>query len=72
MQMRELLSVDVAAKGHVRFEPSGLHVMLVDLVRPLKKGERFPLTLVFQHAGSVHVEAIVQDLGAMTPPGESH
>lgn len=37
MQMRELLSVDVPAKGRVRFEPGGLHVMLVDLLRPLKK-----------------------------------
>jgi hypothetical protein len=72
MQMRELLSVPVPAKGRVRFQPGGLHVMLVDLVRPQKEGERFPLTLVFQHAGPVHVDVIVQDVGAMTPPGESH
>jgi periplasmic copper chaperone A len=69
MQMRRVLSVDVPAQGRVRFEPSGLHAMLIDLLRPLKKGDLFPLTLIFQHAGSVRVEAIVQDLGTMTAPG---
>jgi periplasmic copper chaperone A len=69
MQMRELLSVDVPAQGRVRFEPSGLHMMLIDLAHPLKKGDRIPLILVFQHAGKVPAEAIVQDLGTMTPPG---
>jgi copper(I)-binding protein len=69
MQMRQLLSVDVPAQGRVRFEPSGLHAMLIDLVRPLKKGERFELTFAFQHSGAVRVEAIVQDLGTMTAPG---
>ncbi len=68
MQMRELQTVEVPAHGRVRFEPGGLHVMLIDLVRPLKKGDRFPLTLVFQHADPVHTQAIVQDLGTMTPP----
>jgi copper(I)-binding protein len=69
MRMRPITSVDVPARGRVRFEPSGLHVMLIDLIRPLRKGDRFPLTLVFQHAGPVRVEAIVQDLGTLTPPG---
>jgi periplasmic copper chaperone A len=69
MQMRRVLSVEVPAHGRVRFEPNGLHAMLIELVRPLKKGDRFPLTLMFQHAGPVRVEAIVQDLGTMTAPG---
>ena len=69
MQMRQVLSVDVPAQGRVRFEPGGLHVMLIDLVRPLKKGDRFPLMLVFQHAGPMRVEVIVQDLGTLTSPG---
>jgi copper(I)-binding protein len=69
MQMRERLSVDVPAQGRVRFEPGGLHVMLIDLVHPLKQGDRIPLILVFQHAGKVPAEALVQGLGTMTPPG---
>jgi len=71
MQMRELGSVDIPARGRVRFEPNNLHVMLIDLIHPLKKRDRFPLTLVFQHAGAVQVEVIVQDLGAMSAPGAS-
>jgi len=70
MKMRELLSVDIPARGYVRFEPGGSRIMLVDLLQPLKQGDRFPMTLVFQHAGSVHVEVIVQDVGATTPLGE--
>lgn len=68
MRMRRVLSVDVPAHGRARFEPNGLHAMLIDLVRPLKKGDRFEMMLTFQNAGPVHVEAIVQDLGTMTPP----
>lgn len=69
MQMRELSSVDVPAGGRVRFEPGGLHVMLIDLLHPLKKGDRIPMVMVFRNAGKVPAEAIVQDLGAMAPPG---
>jgi copper(I)-binding protein len=69
MQMRQLLTVDVPVHGRVRFEPGGPHAMLIDLVRPLKKGDRFELTLTFRHSGPVRVEAIVQDLGTMTAPG---
>jgi periplasmic copper chaperone A len=70
MQMRQVLSVDVPAKGGVRFERGGLHVMLIDLTQPLKEGQRLPLTLVFQHAGSMRVEAIVQGLGATAAPSQ--
>ena len=44
--------------------------MLIDLTQPLKEGQRFPLTLVFQHAGSVRVEAVVQGLGATAAPSQ--
>jgi copper(I)-binding protein len=53
MQMRRVLSVDVPARGRVRFEPNGLHAMLLDLVRPLNRGDHFELTLAFQHAGQL-------------------
>jgi copper(I)-binding protein len=69
MRMRPVTSVDVPVGGRVRFQPGGLHVMLIDLTQPLKEGQRFPLTLV-QHAGSVRVEAIVQGLGATTAPSQ--
>jgi periplasmic copper chaperone A len=70
MRMRPVTSVEVPAQGRVRFQPGGLHVMLIDLTQPLKEGQRFPLTLVFQHAGSVRVEAVVQGLGATAAPSQ--
>lgn len=68
MEMRPMPSVDVPAHGHVVFGPEGLHVMLIGLTQPLREGQRFPLTLVFQHAGRVRVQVLVQGLGAMTAP----
>jgi copper(I)-binding protein len=70
MRMRPVTSVDIPVGGRVRFQPGGLHVMLIDLTQPLKEGQRFPLTLVFQHASSVRVEAIVQGLGATAAPSQ--
>jgi copper(I)-binding protein len=41
--------------------------MLVDLVRPLKKGERFAMTLRFERAGELEVQFEVQELGSRQP-----
>jgi periplasmic copper chaperone A len=43
---------------------SGLHIMLERLTNPLKRGERIPLTLVFEQAGKVEVEVTVEAAGA--------
>ena len=64
MQMRQVETVPVPAHGRVQFDPGGLHVMLLGLKRPLVEGQHFPMTLVFQNAGSVKVDVIVKGLGA--------
>lgn len=69
MQMRELLTLAVPAHGQVGFRPGTLHAMLVELNRPLKKGERFPLTLVFARAGAVQIEVVVRGLDAVDADG---
>jgi copper(I)-binding protein len=69
MQMRQVNAVHIPAKGRVRFESGGLHVMLVDLKQPLKEGDRFPLRLVFRVAGTVDKQVVVQSLTASGPPG---
>jgi hypothetical protein len=38
--------------------------MLVDVQRPLKKGERVPLKLRFERAGDIEVQLEVRDLAA--------
>ena len=50
MRMRPVGRIDLAAGQTVRLEPGGLHVMLVELKRPLKPGDKVPLTLTVQRA----------------------
>ncbi|MGB7905007.1 MAG: copper chaperone PCu(A)C [Steroidobacteraceae bacterium] len=66
-QMRPTAGVDVPADGIVALAPQGTHIMLMDLPRPLVAGERFPLTLQFEHAGEVGVSVEVRAPGAMPP-----
>lgn len=53
---------DVPAKGSIVLESGGPHIMLSGLTQALKAGDRFPLKLVFQHAGTVLVEVDVAAL----------
>jgi hypothetical protein len=63
MRMEGLSSVDVASGAPTSFEPSGRHVMLIGLKRPLKEGDVFPLTLTFANAGPVQVRVRVRGSG---------
>ena len=69
MKMRQVQAVDVPAGGDVTFEPSGYHVMLMDLKAPLKEGDLLPITLVFEKAGEIKLEATVEPIGAKGPHG---
>jgi periplasmic copper chaperone A len=53
MRMRPRDRVDVPAGESVRFEPGGLHVMLVQLRRDLVPGDSLTITLVFED-GTTH------------------
>jgi len=61
MKMRHLDSVEVKAGSPIAFEPSGRHVMLTGLKKPLKEGESFPLVLKFARGGSVKVQVSVRN-----------
>jgi periplasmic copper chaperone A len=60
MKMQQVQTVVIPAGGEVKFEPMGYHVMLFNLKQQAKDGERFPLTLTFEKAGTVEVEIAVQ------------
>lgn len=60
MRMEGLGSVEVATGASVAFEPSGKHVMLTGLKKPLKEGDVFPLTLTFANAGQVQTSVRVR------------
>jgi copper(I)-binding protein len=63
-RMRQLRAFEVPARERLTLEPNGAHLMLVDLVQPLKKGERFPMKLRFERAGEVDIEFEVQEMGS--------
>ena len=53
--------IDVAAGAEVVLNSAGLHLTLHDLNKPLIAYDTFPLTLVFEKAGKVEVEVMVED-----------
>jgi len=66
-KMRQLRAFEVPARERLTLRPGGAHLMLVDLVRPLKKGERFAMTLRFERAGELEVQFEVQGIGSRQP-----
>lgn len=81
MRMRRMDLVDIPAGETVTFEPGGLHVMLFGLSAPLRAGGTFPITLTFDGAGDITVEASVVSIadtlqgtgtGAMDHQGMDH
>lgn len=70
-RMRETDGVDIPAGQRVVLAPQGLHLMLMNLQRPLVAGQRFVVTLVFEHAGTreVSVAVVAPD---QAPPTAQH
>jgi copper(I)-binding protein len=59
--MEELDAVPIAAGGSVVFEPGGNHIMLIDLVEPLRRGESFPVTIRFASGRELDVDVAIAD-----------
>lgn len=63
MQMRAVTSLEIPAGTTVVMKhgvPAGYHLMLLGLKAPLKDGDRFPVTLTFEKAGTHEVNVWVQ------------
>ena len=67
MKMRPVKAIEVAPGEPAVLKPGGLHIMLMGLKAPLVKGEKFPLTLVFEKAGRVEIEVPIGEGTAMEP-----
>ena len=67
MRMREVNAFDVPAGGMFELKPGGAHLMLVDLKRPLKQGDKLPLTLKLEKGGELKLELSVEEIGARQP-----
>jgi copper(I)-binding protein len=72
MRMREVQSFEVPAAGTFDLKPGGAHLMLVDLKRPLKQGEKVPLTLKLERGGELKLELPVEPMGARQPAHARH
>jgi hypothetical protein len=60
MKMVKVNEVTVSANGTVALEPGSFHLMIFNPTQPLRKGDRFPVTLTFKNAGKVEVEMAVE------------
>jgi copper(I)-binding protein len=70
--MRPLEPPEIPGGGALDMAPGGLHFMLMELKAPLKEGETVPLTLVFERAGEIAVEAEIAPIGAAAPAQHDH
>lgn len=60
MSMRPAGPLPLKSGDTLALAPGGLHLMLMGLQQPLKPGDRFPITLTFEHRQPVTVEATVE------------
>ena len=68
MRMRELESgLEIPPGASVTLKPGSYHIMFMDLKAPFTKGNKVPVTLVFEKAGKVDVQFAVQDMGSAAP-----
>ena len=72
MRMRRVDDIALKPESSVVLQPHGDHVMLMDLKAPLKEGDLLKMTLTFEKAGPLEVEATVEPIGAMGPHGMAH
>jgi copper(I)-binding protein len=72
MTMAAVPDIPLPPGERVRLAPGGRHLMLFGLTKPLRPGERFSLTLAFERAGGLTVEALTGSAGALESPAEHH
>ncbi|CAN5135719.1 copper chaperone PCu(A)C [soil metagenome] len=79
MKMRAMPVLELPAGQAVQLKPGGYHLMLMDLMQPLHKGDTVPLTLRFQDANgqastlelSVPVSTVAPSVAARNTPAKA-
>ena len=73
MKMRAVPGVDLPAGREVQLKPGGYHVMLLDLKRPLKAGEKVQLELRLETRDGKRVTQPVDvEVRSAPPAAEAH
>lgn len=63
MKMRAIDSIELKAENSLSMKPGqGPHLMLLGLKKPLKAGDKFPMTLNFRKAGTIEVSVDIIDI----------
>ena len=76
MKMRAIPGIEIPAGQTLNLKPGSYHVMLIDLKKPLAKGEIVPITLKVEgkdkKVEAVEIKAEVRDLTASAAPMSEH
>lgn len=72
VRMIKLEGVDIPAGETVVLEPGGMHVMLMGLTGQVREGDMVPATLIFEKAGRVDLEFMVDPAEGMDHSTMSH
>ena len=76
MRMRAVPKLDLPAGKTVQLKPGGFHIMLIDLKRPLKKGDSVPLRLRIENndktVSTIEVKAEVREATAVPEHKGAH
>jgi copper(I)-binding protein len=73
MKMRELKNgIEIAPGATVELKPGSYHIMMMNLSRPLAKGDKVKGSLSFEKAGKVDVEFTVEAMGGVPAHDKSH
>ncbi|MHB1205798.1 MAG: copper chaperone PCu(A)C [Rhodospirillaceae bacterium] len=67
MTMAPVARLEIPRMGAVELKPGGYHLMIMNVTRPLKPGEKVSLVFTFMHAGAVTVAADVLPVSASAP-----
>ncbi|WP_457676932.1 copper chaperone PCu(A)C [Thiolapillus sp.] len=60
MRMRPVEDIPVPPGGKTELRPGGYHLMLMMLKKPLKSGEKMPITLQFEDGSKKEIQAEVR------------
>jgi copper(I)-binding protein len=69
MRMAQVPGITIGPGELAPLVPGGYHIMLSNLTQPLRDGDRFKLTLVFERVGEMIVDVEVAAVAATTPRG---
>jgi len=61
-------SIGVGPKARVELKPAGPHLLMQKTAKPLAAYDSFRMTLVFERAGRIEVEVLVEEAAVVAPP----